>query len=407
MRCKASFAQRALPYGGRHRYPVACALGLSLFILSMSFSLQAQNTAADSNGTPTETVVAATADSYKEQSVQIHEKEREILATLYSMTKQQRQLAQLKSDQLQKREELESDVTDLQSNIQEVSEQIKVMRKKIATRTRNLHKINAPTIFQTIFGSQNLSEMDRNSRILYRLSKSEVDQLRDFRGLKNLLDQQRQELEIKLQALEKTQQSLDSKEEEIKKIYFTQTEMLKKLESEDKKILKTLKKLKAKTANTALAMYAPALEQGLFEKKGQLELPVAGVVTQKFGLLPLRQEKLKIYNKGWFISCASGKEVYPVHSGTIAFVGILEERQHVVIVDHGDHFYSVYGNLSGLNVAMGDAVTAMNVLGHSGGSRLFGQGLYLEIRHFSQSEDPSEWFDENRLRISSLKESSI
>lgn len=345
--------------------------------------------------------------TYKKQSVNLQEREREILSTLYKMTRKQRRLAMLKSEQLQKREELESDVAELQKNIEYVSGQIKIMRKKIASRTRNLYKINAPTIFQTIFGSQNLTEMDRNARILYKLSKNEMSQLRDFRGLKNLLDQQQQELEGKLLALETNQKDLDRQEKEIKSIYYAQMEMLKALESEDKMIVDKLKKLKAKTAHTSLAMYAPALSNGLYEKKGQLDLPVGGIVTQKFGLLPLNQEKIKVYHKGWFITCVPGKEVYPVHSGTVSFVGILAERRNVVIVDHGDHFYTVYANMESVGVAMGDQLTTTDMIGQAGSSRLFGHGLYFEIRHFSQSEDPVEWFDENRLSISSVKESNL
>lgn len=364
---------------------------------------------AKAQSTPTsgEAAIAVKATVYKKKSISLQEREREILSFLYKMTRKQRRLAMLKADHLQKREELESDVAILQKNIGDVTEQIKVMRQKIVSRTRNLYKINAPTIFQSIFGSQNITEMDRNARILYKLSKSEMGQLRDFRGLKNLLDQQGQELEVKLMALEKTQKDLERQEKEIKSLYYSQMEMLKTLEAEDKLILEKLKALKVKTAHTTLGMYAPALENGLYEKKGQLDLPVAGLVTQKFGLLPVNQEKIKVYHKGWFITCALGKEVYPVHMGTVAFVGILAERGNVVIVDHGDHFYSVYANLDSVAVSMGDKVAALDTIGYAGSSRLFGNGLYFEIRHFSQSEDPVEWFDQNRLRISSVKENSI
>ncbi len=345
--------------------------------------------------------------TYKQQSVTLQEREREILSALFKMTRKQRRLATFKAEHLQKREELESDVAELQKNIQYVTQQIRLMRSKIARRTRNLYKISAPTIFQSIFGSQSISEMDRNARILYKLSKTEMSQLRDFRGLKNLLDQQQQELEVKLAALESTQKDLDRQEKEIKDNYYAQMQMLKSLEAEDKLIVDKLKKLKAKTAHTTMGLYAPAFEGGLYEKKGQLDLPVAGLVTQKFGLLPVSQEKIKVYHKGWFITCVPGKEVYPVHGGSVAFVGILAERRNVVIVDHGDHFYSVYANLEAVAVGMGDRVNPLDMIGQAGTSRLFGHGLYFEIRHFSQSEDPVEWFDENRLRISSVKESTI
>lgn len=348
-------------------------------------------------------------DKYKNKSISLQEKEREILSSIYKMTRRQRKLAAQKAEYLEQRETLEADVADLQKNIESVGEQIKKMRRKIATRTRNLYKINTPTIFQSIFGSQHLSEMDRNARILYKLSKTEMVQLRDYRGLKHLLDQKQQELETKLVKLESTQKDLELKEKDIKSNYYAQMGLLQKLEAEDKVIVDKLKKMKKESTNSknSFSIYAPAFANGLYEKKGQLDLPVSGIVTQKFGLLSLMQEKIKVYHKGWFISCVPGKDVLAVHDGTVAFVGTIPERQNVIIIDHGDHFYSVYANLENVFVREGDTITAMEALGGAGTSRLFGHGLYFEIRHFSQSEDPVEWFDQNRLHISSLKESAL
>lgn len=344
--------------------------------------------------------------AYQKKSVLLQEREREVLSYLYKMTRKQRRLATFKAEHLQKREKLESDIADLEKNIEFARTQIKVVRQKIASRTRNLYRINAPTIFQSIFGSQSISEMDRNARILYKLSKSEMVQLREFRGLKNILDQQQLELEKKLISLETTQKNLEKQEKEIKKTYYSQMKTLNALKAEDRMIIEKFNKLKSQSGNNSLTIYSQG-RGGLYEKKGQLDLPVAGAIQHKFGLLPILEEKVKIYHKGWFVATPSGKEVYPVHAGTVAFVGTLDERQNVIILDHGDHFYSVYANLGNIKAAMGDRLNTMDALGFTGASRLFGDGLYFEIRHFSQSEDPAEWFDESRLRISSVKESNL
>ena len=340
----------------------------------------------------------------------LQEKQREILADIYRMTSRQRQLATKKSEQLQKREELEADVADLQQDIQEVSQQIQGLRKKIILRMRNLHRVSAPTIFQSFFGAHDLAEMDRNARIMYKISKSDVEQLRTFRGLKNLLSEQQTKLERKISEFEKNQKNLDRQEKAIKNTYAAQMELLRKLGEQDKSIVLKLKEIKKK--NIALdsqkqTTVAGIFEGGIYEKKGQLALPSQGVISQRFGLLQMNSPKIRVYNKGWFITTAASNEVQSVHKGQVAYTGTLGDYHQVVILDHGDHFYSVYANLTQSIVKVGDEVEAHVLLGHTGQSRMYGTGVYFEMRHFSQSEDPAEWFKNSRFNLSSIKEQGL
>jgi len=369
---------------------------------------------------PTPAAAAATAalektadefQDYKKKSQDLQEKEREILGAMYKLNRRQRRLASQKSEQLQKREELEADIAQLQKNIENASEQIKKLKKQILTRVKNLHRVSAPTIFQSIFGAQDITEMDRNARILFKISKSDVDQLRTFRGLKNLLDQQQQNLEKKLADFEGTQKKLEKQELAIKNTYLAQMTLLKRLDSQDRAILDKLKIIRRRA--DGLSKSAPGVETevlfetGLYEKKRSLELPVTGVVTQKFGLLRQLQEKVRVYNKGWFIATAPGRDVNSVFKGRVIYSGHMNEYNRLVIVDHGDHFYSVYANLESASVDVGDEVDTQQFIGRVDQSRLFGHGLYFEIRHFSQSEDPAEWFKDSGMNVSSLKESNI
>jgi septal ring factor EnvC (AmiA/AmiB activator) len=61
-----------------------------------------------------------------------------------------------------------------------------------------------------------------------------------------------------------------------------------------------------------------------------------------------------------------------------------------VIVDHGEHYYSVSGNLGSTDVRVGDEVTPGERLGTVGDD---GQGamLYFEIRHGTETLAPGTW----------------
>ncbi len=63
-----------------------------------------------------------------------------------------------------------------------------------------------------------------------------------------------------------------------------------------------------------------------------------------------------------------------------------------LIIDHGDHYYSVYSNIEGIDVGLGDEVEQNQVVAKSGldPARSI-EGIYFEIRHFSEPADPSLW----------------
>jgi murein DD-endopeptidase MepM/ murein hydrolase activator NlpD len=81
----------------------------------------------------------------------------------------------------------------------------------------------------------------------------------------------------------------------------------------------------------------------------------------------------------------------------IAFV--FTERDRVVIVDHGNRYWSVYGHLDELHVDVGRKVAAGDSLGTAGvsGGRK-DPGLYFQVRYATRADqsfnpvDPRPWF---------------
>ncbi len=61
-----------------------------------------------------------------------------------------------------------------------------------------------------------------------------------------------------------------------------------------------------------------------------------------------------------------------------------------MIVDHGDHYYTVSGNLDEIDVKIGQEVASGERIGTVGDD---GQGsrLYFEVRHGSRTVAPEVW----------------
>lgn len=122
--------------------------------------------------------------------------------------------------------------------------------------------------------------------------------------------------------------------------------------------------------------------------KGKLKWPVRGELVGRFGA-PRAGGGAQW--KGVFIRAADG-DVRAVAAGRVVYADWLRGFGNLVIVDHGDGFMTVYGNNEALYKPAGSFVSAGDPLasiGASGGGEE--SGLYFEIRHHGQAQDPAKW----------------
>ncbi|SDI18225.1 murein hydrolase activator EnvC family protein [Propionivibrio dicarboxylicus] len=131
-----------------------------------------------------------------------------------------------------------------------------------------------------------------------------------------------------------------------------------------------------------------SLGGGLSQSKGQLRLPVKGTVTNRFGAP--RQEGNAW--KGLFIRAGQGTSVHAIAGGQVVFADWMRGFGNLLIVDHGGGYLSVYGNNDALLKQVGDRLHGGDVIasvGNSGGNPE--SGLYFELRHNGQPQDPLKW----------------
>jgi murein hydrolase activator len=83
--------------------------------------------------------------------------------------------------------------------------------------------------------------------------------------------------------------------------------------------------------------------------------------------------------------------VRSIFPGRVAFAAEYPSLGLTVILDHGDGYYSVTGNLSRIEVQVGDKLGAGATLGNVGADP--GQALLvLELRKGNELLDPTVWF---------------
>ncbi|MGQ9618617.1 MAG: murein hydrolase activator EnvC family protein [Candidatus Aminicenantia bacterium] len=127
------------------------------------------------------------------------------------------------------------------------------------------------------------------------------------------------------------------------------------------------------------------------EKKGELPWPLEGQIIQRFGLVKNKKYNTVVKNNGIVISPKTD-EVKAIWWGKVIFADYFEGYGNVVIIEHQDRIYSIYGYLGTIFVKKGEQINTGQPIAKVGSSGLVAEGaIYFEIREGNDPEDPLLW----------------
>ena len=126
--------------------------------------------------------------------------------------------------------------------------------------------------------------------------------------------------------------------------------------------------------------------------RGGLPWPGDGPITLSFG-----RQRHPVYDtytlsKGIEIAAEPESPVRAVFEGRVAFADWFRGYGQVVILNHGNNFFTLYGHVSAIHVRVGQRVEAGDQIGTVGDTgSLTGPSLYFEIREGTDALNPSSW----------------
>ena len=150
-----------------------------------------------------------------------------------------------------------------------------------------------------------------------------------------------------------------------------------------------LQKLEAREKSEALLPF-PAVP--FATKKGALPWPVDGRVVQRFGPQRGGFNTLTV-NNGVEIAPPKGDlTVRAIHAGKVVYTDFFPGYGNLIILEHGDSYYTLYGHCAEFLVPKEATIKAGDPIAVAGDSgSLVGVSLYLEIRHQAKPLDPLQW----------------
>jgi septal ring factor EnvC (AmiA/AmiB activator) len=125
---------------------------------------------------------------------------------------------------------------------------------------------------------------------------------------------------------------------------------------------------------------------------GALAWPAQGRIVEPFGVQRNAKFSTVTFNNGVKIAAPPGAEVRAVFVGTVLFSQWFKGYGNLIILDHGNRVFSLYGNVKSPAVAVGDHVNAGQAIAGVGESEEARSGyLYFEIRRDNKPENPQKW----------------
>jgi len=231
-------------------------------------------------------------------------------------------------------------------------------KKYLQERLKALYKLGKNPEMQFLISSQPL-DIVRNLKILKVVARRDLALVREYRYIIADIRNKKVQKELRKAELVKLEKALRVKENRISQ---------------------SLDRLNEMRPNPLLA------------KRGHLQLPVTGEVTQKYGLQTGADDEYSIFNKGLFVASAEGSKVVNLAEGVVVFSDHIPGFGASLILDHGDHFYSVYSGLSRVQFNVGDKIKDQQTIAYVGAlPSARTSGVYFEIRHYAQAVDPFPW----------------
>ncbi len=307
--------------------------------------------------------------------------------------------------------EAESELRDIERNNARISGDLIGLQRSYALRVRALYKMS-----RSGYGAAVLSDGldDGLKRIKYLGVITERDRALavEYGSALNALAMRQAGISEKKEAILGHQRAIEAKDAEFRSRKREKAALLASVREEKGLNEQTLRELEESSVslwamirkaeqerNVAKAVSPPAISPSLptpvrpaATGAGRLPWPVEGRVLTRFGMQRHPQFKTMVFRRGIEIAVREGEPVRAVSDGQVAYGDWYKGYGKLVIIEHGPGFYTLYGNLSRLDLKEGDRVARGQVLGLAGDTgSLKGAKLYFELRRNGEAQDPLAW----------------
>jgi septal ring factor EnvC (AmiA/AmiB activator) len=289
-------------------------------------------------------------------------------------------------------------IKELEEKMASYSSILKRSQRDIEKRLCALYTSGDMSTLRLIFSTETPLELAENMDFLGRISGHDKRLLSSYRQRMNQFHTAQQELAAQIDSQKTILSQQQNKRQQLevsrKKRHALVTKirrdsnmlngLLKELEDRSRRMTNLVKDLEEKLANA----YIPT-SKSLLAAKGQIPWPSSGAVRSEFGTRKNKGFAGQHKNNGLVIAAVPGSNIKAIWPGRIAFAAPFKGYGNLIIIDHGNKYYSLYAQAAHLDLPVGTVVKQGDIITSSGFAGR--DSYYLEIRHGGSPMNPRDW----------------
>lgn len=299
---------------------------------------------------------------------------------------------------------LQIKIAETEKEIKSYSAQLEGRKNHLISRIKGIQRLNnQPDPILILLMEENTTKalrLIRNTQKIITIDRKLIEQYKA--ELNNLIVQQTE--------LKKLYTSLKQEEEALKKAEYAQKQKkkekeallakvrqnkalyeqkIKELEANARRLTRLLQETEKKEKARGVTVLP---EGGFTKKKGTLLWPVSGPIVAHYGSQKDPVFNVPMFRSGIYIQASPGTAVKASAEGRVVYANYFKGYENLVIISHGDGYYTVYGNLGSMSVKEGSYVKAGQIIGTVGqNSTIDTPAVYFEVRYRGKPLNPEQW----------------
>jgi len=281
----------------------------------------------------------------------------------------------------------------------------------LARRLRTIYKIQAQgAALPVILGGEDPYQRATMIKHLGNLAALDARMIQEYRGTSDRLadrkdrEEARQKELASLRAEAKQEQAEVDREAAKRRVLLTKVRderayherMVGELSEASRRLEAFIRELQAKQRRVAKAptppSEGPAPRVGFGTLRGRLPWPTEGRIVAAYGPQVHPRFGTRTFRNGVDIEAQEGTEVSAVYAGNVVYTGWFKGYGNLIILDHGNDYYTLYAHIADILVKEADDVRQGQRIGTVGDTgSLAGPRLYFEVRYQSKPQDPVDW----------------
>jgi len=267
------------------------------------------------------------------------------------------------------------------------------------TRLNALYRMRMLGKFEVVSEPNSIFDFIVQQRALGKIIESDIkildEQINTMQRYETLENDLKLKKKEKLELERELNQQILITEKKSKR----KSQILKKIRTEKKLALvavKSLRKAAEKLDKEIDQISKPDFinksSRSFFDFRGKLSMPVPGKIISQFGAGKSSDNKTFTFQSGIDIRPKKNGSVRSVFYGKVIFSKWFQGYGNLMIIDHGDSYYSLYAHNKELLKKMDEVVEKGEVIAIAGDTgSIKGVCLHFEIRHHGKPVNPMKW----------------